>query len=276
MKKAYLVIIVIFLISCNDKIRVNSDLADNITKLSIDKEKADKENAELEMEIFKLDSELLPIVLKDNYERFKYEDAFNHVMKNYKKSKLENYFNIYPELNLSNVLPPEELYGICEDKYYSKIEFPFSSEAGEDNFYLIYASVLEKRNGVENYARERENIIRIYQDLNDIDVLLAGGGSYYGHMESRIYGIAEYDLYKVINNIDLIDSSFDFSQAKVNYLKKIKKEVMKYLKSETEGYIFVYGDKKSFYKACLKILTRLDNNIKSYKSLHYAISFSSD
>jgi hypothetical protein len=291
MKIVYIVILVSFLFACSEKKSVSLiktyndsidsieniarlDSAEEIAKLKkaeLKKAKNELEDIEIEKAMINFDLEL--IQTKSDSDSETYKDAIEIVNKYFDKNELQNHFRNYPELKLSKIVSPYDLYEIVEKKSSEKGDNTFGCEADADYVYIVYASVLEKKNGIGKYAKERENIIRIFQNLNEIDGMLAGGGTGTGHMESRLYGKAEYKLYKVINNIDLVDSSYNFSQSKNNYMKKIKKNVLKSLKSLEKDYSYGFSNPKEFHKALLQELKSLENNIINYKSLHYAKSF---
>ncbi|RVU02939.1 hypothetical protein EOD41_03100 [Mucilaginibacter limnophilus] len=78
-------------------------------------------------------------------------------------------------------------------KQASEDGYNFESEVGQDSYYILYAYFLKQKSGHEDNAR-RENLVKIFRDINHIYMRLGGGGTYFGHIHSRILGYAEYSV----------------------------------------------------------------------------------
>lgn len=142
----------------------------------------------------------------------------------YTKQEFQLIVDSFPQLSGIN--------GIVEhpDSAYLKYPFfvdgyTFGSEAGQDEFYLLYAHFLRKKNG-DKYDKKRDNLINIYRNINDIFGELNGGGTHFGHQYIRIVGYAEYDIY----NISLEGENHNvknFQKEKQDFLKRIENDIDK-------------------------------------------------
>ena len=64
--------------------------------------------------------------------------------------------------------------------YYSNYdsfeETTFTSEIGQDTYYLWYTYFLKKRYAHDNYEAEREKLLELYNSINDIYAIIAPKG----------------------------------------------------------------------------------------------------
>lgn len=124
------------------------------------------------------------------------------------------------------------IYGLVEhpDSTYFKYPFfvdgyTFGSEAGQDDFYILYAYFLRERNDSKEIDK-RDNLIKIYRNLNEIYGELNRGGTYFGHQYIRIVGYAEYDIYN--SSLEGVNRNIkDFHKEKQDFLKSIEKDIDK-------------------------------------------------
>lgn len=108
------------------------------------------------------------------------KDEFNDAV-----NKHPEFFTAYPE-------NPDNTYAKNSDEQ-------FTSEVGQDMYYLYYAYFLRNTNEMykidDNFNHQRNKIMIIYTRLNRIFSLLDGGGSGYVHLYCRTLGEAEYTVY---------------------------------------------------------------------------------
>ena len=119
----------------------------------------------------------------------------------YTKAEFNNIIDNHPKLFEQHPDDPDKIYYNFADKD------EFGSEAGQDNFYILYAWFLKQRNGVEKYGPQRKNIISIYSNLNSLFAHLQYGGTYFGHQRRRIPGYAEYSIYLLPKNKEGIEKT---------------------------------------------------------------------
>jgi hypothetical protein len=116
----------------------------------------------------------------------------------------------------------------------SKTHISFGSEAGQDNYYILYAYFLKKQNQGAEAATRRETLIAIYQDLNSIFGYLQHGGTFFGHQYNRINGYAEYGVYQYLQYKDLYSALPDITKQKNLYIASLKQVVTDHIHTDNE------------------------------------------
>jgi hypothetical protein len=149
----------------------------------------------------------------------------------------------------------------------------FSSEAGQDGYYMLYAYFLRKRNGEETLAGRRDTLIRIYQHLNNIMGRLVGGGTYFMHQYPRIPGYAEYDLYLYLydwqGNPYYINYDNTIKQKQL-YIALLRQKIMD--RVNNDGNIRL-EDKKELQQFLFEELVQIKNLITDQFYLESTIKF---
>jgi hypothetical protein len=105
-------------------------------------------------------------------------------------------------------------------------DYSFSSEVGQDAYYSLYAYFMRFRNGDKIYAAQRAKLIKLYDDINAIFDKLSGGGTYFGHQETRILADAEYavSLYPK-NKDDYYVKTYNIAAQKQLYINALKQRI---------------------------------------------------
>ncbi|WP_438966708.1 hypothetical protein [Flavobacterium sp.] len=98
----------------------------------------------------------------------------------------------------------------------------FNCEVGQDVYYVLYAYFLKQRNGVEEFAQQRQKLINIYSNINSLFGHFQYGGTYFGHQSSRILGYAEYSIYLLPKSKDDISKTYDITKQKDFYIKSLR------------------------------------------------------
>lgn len=146
----------------------------------------------------------------------------------YSKQEFNDIVDNFPELTDSRTQSPDDTYGKSEiwvdlvDSLGNKDRRSFSSECGQDEYYALYAYFLKNKNGIARYSVRRNNLIKIYDDLNSLFGELNYGGTYYGHQYSRIEGYAEFAVYWYNHYSDYFDRPYDISKQKAIYIAGLK------------------------------------------------------
>lgn len=116
----------------------------------------------------------------------------------YTKADLDSFRKYYPVLNENSYCDPDESYAI-EGEERSRMTqeekdriYSFGSEAGQDQYYMLYAYFGRKRDGIKKYAEIRAKMLEIFRLINALHAHLNNGGTYFGHQYKRIEGYAEY------------------------------------------------------------------------------------
>ncbi len=98
----------------------------------------------------------------------------------------------------------------------------FGSEVGQDNYYILYAYFLKQKNGVTEFAQQRQKLIDIYSNINTLFRHFEYGGTYFGHQSRRILGYVEYSIYLLPKTKDNISKTYDISKQKEIYIKSLR------------------------------------------------------
>lgn len=191
MKRAgfILSIFIIFFVSCKTKPQAprsaETPIADSIIKYS----PTDRDS-------------LMVLIVDDDTLRFT-KDEYGEILT--KHSELCNDYTSSPDLS-----------------YYMNDDGMFGSEAGQDTYYVLYAWFLRQKNGVEEYAGRRENLIHLFNEINSLFSRINHGGTYFGHQYSRIPGYAEYavSFYKFCD--DKTEKTCEITAQKKKYIKSLR------------------------------------------------------
>lgn len=108
------------------------------------------------------------------------------------KDEFNDVVSKHPEFFVEFSTDPDRTYA-------ENVDGNFSSEVGQDNYYLFYAYFLRNTNEMykidDDFNDQRNKIMIIYTGLNRIFSLLDGGGTGYMHSYRRTFGEAEYAVY---------------------------------------------------------------------------------
>lgn len=87
-----------------------------------------------------------------------------------------------------------------DSTYYSALnsfnDITFTSETGQDTYYLWYTYFLKSRYDFEDFEVERQKLKDLYRSINKIYSIIAVGGTYFSHNIPRIEAYVEWDIYK--------------------------------------------------------------------------------
>lgn len=196
-----------------------------------------------------------------------YSDEFDTIK--YPQSELNLITRNYPVLVDTIPSDPNEAYvmsGCSSDKK----GYRFGSEAGQDEFFVLYGYFLKLKNGEKKYQIQRERLIKIYRTINDIYGYLNYGGTYFGHQYKRITGFVEYSIYSLINNDGYYKRMYNFTKQKKLYILSFKQLIEDELSVDNE----TFGDDKKIKKIeILDKLRKLDSLILDFSDLKCAQKF---
>lgn len=130
----------------------------------------------------------------------------------------------------------------------------FNSEAGQDEYYILYAYFLKQKVGEKKYATRRTTLTQVYNIINRIFSRLNNGGTYFGHQYKRIIGYTEYSLYWYSEREDFFSKKYDIKPQKELFLNSLR-QVIKDETSVDGGTIGNYKVKKQ------KELNEMVNNL---------------
>lgn len=134
----------------------------------------------------------------------------------YSKEEFNTIIDNHPELYSDSRQDPDPTYYCDADKK------GFSSESGQDEYYVLYAYFLKQKNGIGKYAERRNKLIDIYSNINSLFERLQYGGTYFGHRATRILGYAEYSVYLYNYYENNLSKTYDISKQKDLYIKSLR------------------------------------------------------
>jgi hypothetical protein len=194
--------------------------------------------------------------------------AEEHDVYSYTSVELKDILNLYPELQEEITRSPDEVYArrsLClagNDRRYS-------SEAGQDEYYILYAFYLKQKNGEAQYQKQRDRLIAIYRIINNIYAELSGGGTYFGHQYRRIVGYVEYAIY-VQNDNEYYNRSYDYTLQKKLYIDMLKQYIADEVAANND---IIQVEKVNFQKRLFDAVEKLDKTITSFSDLKSAQQF---
>lgn len=189
------------------------------------------------------------------------------------RGELKKLLKRNPELNNDYFSSPDIAYSkrgcntfTKNDEYANE----FNSETGQDEYYVLYAYFLKKKNGDKKYSVQRERLIDIYRTINTIFGKLNNGGTYFGHQHQRIIGYVEYSIYSQINHGDYYVKKYDYKKQKQLYLGLLTQLIKDEVKVDDDA---VEKEKAEKEKELLKSVQKLNELIANYPDLKCAQQF---
>lgn len=128
----------------------------------------------------------------------------------------------HPEFFVESPTDPERTYAENSDEQ-------FTSEVGQDDYYLFYAYFLRNTNEMykidNDFSYQRNKIMIIYTRLNRMFSLLDGGGPGYMHLYRRTFGEAEYTIYLYALTRNYFTVKYDITKQKNLFIQTLKQVV---------------------------------------------------
>jgi hypothetical protein len=195
----------------------------------------------------------------------------------YSREEFNSIIDSFPELYSDNILYPDSAY-VNRRMGFNLIDslgndqpISFASECGADGYYMLYAWFLKNKNGIQQHAARRKKLLEIYRTLNNLFDILYSGGTYYGHMYSRIEGYAEYDIYRYIHKKALFANPPDFRQQKAQFISALKNSI-----GDEDVNLITDTEKKERLLELRKEINYLNKEITDYYFLEMARAFRKD
>jgi hypothetical protein len=199
----------------------------------------------------------------------------------YGKFEFNNIVKHFPELTNKSPSSPNITYNYLSKIFTSWIdslgntqELSFAGEAGQDEYYQLYAYFLKRFNGDVNFKSARKNLVNVYYQINDICETLHRGGTFFGHQYYRIPAIAEYSIYLYKGSREDFVRKYNYSKQKELFIASIRQLV---IDEESVNFDYVNSSKKKKrLKELLKSINNLDNLISDYFLLKSAQTYLSE
>jgi len=155
-----------------------------------------------------------------------------------------------------------------------KNHISFSSENGQDEYYILYGYFLRKQFNLDKYNIERQKLTKIYTDINELYDLLNSGGTYFGHQYSRIAGYVEYAIW--FNSIDQssFGRNYNIKKQKDLYIESLRQFVKDELSENNFNPAVISPENKmSLQKDLDKLIDHISTLVSNYFYLKNAQSF---
>lgn len=200
--KTLLYISVIALLSCNNQTHQSDE------KQPIDTNAKSDNNSIIDNSKYYTNADTL-IITTEIGDTLQYgKDDFNEIIDN------------HPELVSDNIQNPDQVF-CCSDK-----RDGFGSEAGQDDYFILYAYFLKNKNGETKYSDRRKKLIEIFSNINSLFGHIEYGGTYFGHQQARIVGYVEFSVYLYKQNeTQGILKTYDITKQKELYIKSLRQLV---------------------------------------------------
>ncbi len=193
----------------------------------------------------------------------------------YSRYDFNTIVRFFPELYREFTLHPDQTYSSSKifvnfiDSAGYQENITFGSEVGQDDYYILYAYFLKKKNGIEKYKIRRKKLIELYTNINNIIGLLNYGGTYFGHQYRRIPAFAEYSIYCNIGDEEFYTKKYSIAAQKKLYIESLKQ----FVKDEMSEDVYVLTDeklKKERADKFEKYINSIDHLITDYHYLKCA------
>ena len=123
------------------------------------------------------------------------------------------------------------------------LAWEFTSEAGQDAYYILYAYFLKQRNGENAFSVRRTTLNNVYNLINCIFSSINNGGTFFSHQYKRIIAYTEFSIYLYSQNKDYYSNVHDIQAQKKIYLHLLR-QIIKDELSEDGGTIGTERQKK--------------------------------
>ena len=181
----------------------------------------------------------------------------------YSKEEFNMIVDNNPVLLTDWLSAPDQTYHCYAD------DMRFLSEAGQDEYYVLYAYFLQQSNGIEEYAQQRKTLIEVFDNINSLFAHMNHGGTYFGHQSYRILGYVEYSIYLLKENV--FYEIYDITKQKALYIKSLRQLIDD--KMEVDDVFFSKEAKKERRKDFNEYVDELDKLITDIFYLKRAQEF---
>lgn len=163
-----------------------------------------------------------------------------------------------------------------DESYAAALEHPdtahvFGSEAGQDNFYRMYAYFLLPKNKGPQLAGARDTLIRIFETINDIYGHLNHSGTYFGHQYNRLIGYAEYAVYILSEEPGWFKKDYSIVTQKAKFIDLIRQQILDEVRVDND--LPGPGEKQQAIREMEKDLDKMAALITNYFYLTQARRF---
>lgn len=137
---------------------------------------------------------------------------------------------VYSRENFDTILSnhPEFLFKETFDptwSYHLQHDMEFNSEAGQDNYCMLYSYFLMQVNGEQKYAAQRKRLFQLFSKINELFALIEQGGTYFGHQHKRLLAEVEYAIYLMPKDENELRKTYAIDKQKQLYIRGLRQLV---------------------------------------------------
>lgn len=136
----------------------------------------------------------------------------------YSREDFDTILNNHPEFLLEETFDPTLSYHLQRD-------MEFSSEAGQDNYCMLYSYFLMLVNGEQKYAAQRKTLFQLFSKINELFALIEQGGTYFGHQHKRLLAEVEYAIYLMPKDKSELRKTYAIDKQKQLYIQGLRQLV---------------------------------------------------
>ena len=189
----------------------------------------------------------------------------------YSRTEFNDIVAHFPELYRAPIFNPDIAYNGCNFSSKPAGGAGFNSEAGQDEFYVLYAFFLRKRDTGRMLAGSRDTLLLIFEEINRIFDDLNHGGTYYGHQSYRILGYAEYSIYLLSQEAEDFKKRYSISAQKAAFINQLRQQIADEIGVDNE--LIGKDQKADARREMLKSVRKINDWIASYFYLREARKF---
>jgi hypothetical protein len=185
----------------------------------------------------------------------------------YAQAEFNNIIHRHPEFFEDFPQSPEVQYAA----HGTDPEGEFSSEVGNDVYCMFYTFYLRKLHTQQQYPDIRKKLNNIFANINKVLETVNRGGTYYGHMESRVPAFAEFWLKNYIDDNEANNrKGYDFAFQKSLFIQLFRQEMT----DETNASTFIPAAERKKQIADLnQIISAIEQDLSSRFYLQAAERF---
>ncbi|MDR2270275.1 MAG: hypothetical protein LBF27_05150 [Sphingobacterium sp.] len=136
----------------------------------------------------------------------------------YIREDFDTILSNHPEFLFEETFAPTLCYHLQRD-------MEFSSEAGQDNYCMLYSYFLMKVNGEQKYAAQRKRLFQLFSKINELFALIEQGGTYFGHQHKRLLAEVEYAIYLMPKDENELRKTYAIDKQKQLYIQGLRQLV---------------------------------------------------
>jgi hypothetical protein len=189
----------------------------------------------------------------------------------YTRGEFNNIVVHFPELYSSLIYDPDIVYyGSVFSGKISTVD-GFNSEAGQDQFYRLYAFFLRNRDTGQALAGTRDTLVRVFEEINGIFGQLNHGGTFFGHQSYRILGYSEYGVHLISQNMEESKKGYSITAQKTNFINQFTQQIVDEI--GVDNLLLGKHEKEDRMQEMLKSVRKINGWISNYFYLKEARQF---